>query len=160
MATSREERQARTAKTTAKLNDDDELELEYRRTGNTYGKVKPLWEQSSEGVRKTARAAKIKKELENKSLSDVERERLQAEASELDGSVIPTVVAMLDWLAPTDENEVRPVVDWEFYADKAHTQKIPFTRAALESELEPAEIIALAHHILGALNAGESKPSS
>jgi hypothetical protein len=162
----------------------DELNVESRRAGRGYGRVKQLVGISREAVRMTAKAAKLKRDLAKlelpiqpeplngdstpeqkaaalKTFEDereritIQREPIESEISDLDEKSTENVEALIDWMAG-DEANPGAIADWDYFEDEAHTEKVEISRQRLE-EFEPAEIAVLASAILENMNVGESK---
>lgn len=167
-----------------KFETGDVLNVESRRAGRGYGRVKQLVGISREAVRMTAKAAKLKRELAKlelpvqpkplngdstpeqkaaalKSFEEehnkiaVLREPIESEIADLDEKSTANVEALIDWMAGDEENP-GAIADWDYFEDEAHTQKVEISRQRLE-EFEPAEIAGLASAILENMNVGESK---
>jgi hypothetical protein len=132
------------------------LLIDYRKRVMPYGKKKALIDNALNIQANIKRLASIAKELENKSLSDVERERNEAESHSITSQINNWSVPLVDYLAGKDK---RPpaIVKWDLTGED--DQPLPITRDEIE-DLDEQTISFIAWQLLNASDAGEESKAS
>lgn len=132
------------------------LELDFRKRAMPYGKKKALIDSALSIQSSSKRINVIKKELENKSLSDVERERLEAESNQIAAQINNMLTPLVDYLAGT-ERRPPAIVKWDLMGDD--DQPLPINREEIE-DLDDQTISFIAWQLLNASDVGEENAKS
>jgi hypothetical protein len=119
-----------------------DLDVTFRRNAFPYKKQKALNDISRDVQQKGRRAKQIAKQLEDKSLSEVDRERLEAEAEQINSTGFTQVEELLTALAG-DNGKPGLLIQWDWFIDDEMTQRVPITTEDLSSRLGVLEIAKL-----------------
>lgn len=139
------------------------LDIDYRRRAMPYGKKKALMDSALGIQGSVKRIETINKKLENKSLSDVERERFEAERHAILVEVNQLTEPLVDYLGGIENQGpdgqtvvVRPpaIVNWDLLGDD--DQPVPINRAEIE-DLDEATLSFIAWQLLNGADVGEAK---
>lgn len=131
---------------------DKFLDIDYRVKAMSHGRKKPLMDNVFSIQSSAVRAKKLSKDLENKSLSEVERERLQGEVGEIAHQIQSLVEPLVDYLAGTDKSPAA-IVKWDLLDD--FDAPLPITREVI-TDLDEETISTIAWALLGDTSVGES----
>jgi hypothetical protein len=128
------------------------LNCEKRMKTMPYGQIKQLGAMARDTENKTSRIRQIDKELSNRSLSEVTRERLEKEKTELNASMADSVGPLVDYLVGTDL-QMPALVKWDLTDDDDIV--LPLNREQMES-LDPETISIIAADTIQAGRVGEA----
>lgn len=136
------------------------LDIDYRVKAMPYGKKRRLMENALSIQGRAKRLQAIAKLLDNKSASEVERERLETERSEIMQQIGTFNEPLVEYLAGNERRQPA-IVKWDLMADDE--TMIPITREEIE-DLDEETISFIAWQLLSGADSGEagtpSLPSS
>jgi len=129
------------------------LNVDYRVKAMPYGKKRKLMENAMSIQGQSKRITAIGKLLENKSNSQVETERLEAERGEIMRQISEFNEPLVDYLAGNDRR-LPALVTWDLQNDDESV--IPITREEIE-DLDEETISFVAWQLLSGANPGEAQ---
>lgn len=130
------------------------LLIDYRVRAMPYKKRKMLIDGALSVQSNLKRMKSIQKELENKSLSEVERERKEAEVTEISRQINNYNAPLVDYLGGTEDKKRPPaIVKWDLLDD--NDQPLPVTREEIE-DFDEETLSFLAWQLLGGADVGEA----
>lgn len=132
------------------------LNVDYRVKAMPYGKKRRLMENAMNIQGSVKRLQVISKELENKSLSDVQRERLEEEQKTLMQQISGFNEPLVEYLAGNERRQPA-IVHWDLMADD--DTMIPITREEIE-DLDEETISFIAWQLLSGADSGEAQGAS
>lgn len=132
------------------------LDIDFRVRAMPYGKKAKLLETAFGAQGMSKRLTAIGKDLENRSLGEVERERLEAEQGTIRKTLAQFMHPLVDYLGGTSS---RPpaIAAWDLLGD--NDEPLPVTREEIE-DLDEETISFIAWQLLGATDVGEAKGAS